>query len=723
MHGARQGMRLQGVGSEGSTRYRPSHGARGEPTTAFASGAMRAPLWRSDARFPVLVAQRRESLSDRFHGAGQGMRLKGGGQYRRAGAVGRVTTCSIRTPTSHRIPSRIRLGSFRAPGIQFPHALKIGINSGTPSVIGFLNCGSSGAKLTVKATVSELLPLGSPSPERTLLHLPLLHLPLLPPSIRIAVRHVSAALLPVSTLLQRLFRALVLAALLIIGAAAVGERVTPAAVAATAESSATAMATATDETIQAGGLRNKRSRRVKANAFVRLAANRVAPAVVQLEVERQLPRSTAAQQAVSMGESSEEGDDATGHSAEEDERDGCNGNDVSFLARIGPLPVSGSQAAGSEAPNMPRLVSSWPHKPRVGVWLRRLRERGRHEAKTKAPEVYTETSVGSGFIISSTKRLVLTNAHVVDGAARVTLLLPDGQRFATELLVLNPSADLAVLKVTHRLPAKKPSAAPPSSLQGISEPALAGMSMEIRLVTGTQGRVGATMSGEGCRREESRAVGTGVRSISAEYEDAVDRCSTSNDCGDGWSSGAGNMGVREEEETVVGQMRAGGGSGVVGGDEEREVDRGGERRGERSETVEVRGFRKGEGRGEVEEGGGDTREEDWLPCAPIGDSDDVELADWVISVGNPVGLPGSISLGIVSSLHRTGAQVGVPHSTLHFFQTDCAINPGSSGSPLVNEFGEVIGITTAIRSDAEGVAFAIPINHAIRELRLLGFQL
>ncbi|CAI5484227.1 unnamed protein product, partial [Closterium sp. Yama58-4] len=123
---------------------------------------------------------------------------------------------------------------------------------------------------------------------------------------------------------------------------------------------------------------------------------------------------------------------------------------------------------------------------------------------------------------------------------------------------------------------------------------------------------------------------------------------------------------------------------------------GGERRGQRDER---------------EAGASSREEEDWLPCAPIGDSDDVELADWVISVGNPVGLPGSISLGVISSLHRTAAQVGVPHSSLHFFQIDCAINPGSSGSPLVNEFGEVIGITTAIRSDAEGVAFAIPINH------------
>ena len=61
----------------------------------------------------------------------------------------------------------------------------------------------------------------------------------------------------------------------------------------------------------------------------------------------------------------------------------------------------------------------------------------------------------------------------------------------------------------------------------------------------------------------------------------------------------------------------------------------------------------------------------------------------MIAVGNPFGLDNTITLGIVSNLNRTAAEVGIPHKRVKFFQTDCAINPGSSGGPLVNEFGEV----------------------------------
>ena len=65
------------------------------------------------------------------------------------------------------------------------------------------------------------------------------------------------------------------------------------------------------------------------------------------------------------------------------------------------------------------------------------------------------------------------------------------------------------------------------------------------------------------------------------------------------------------------------------------------------------------------------------------------MGDWVIAVGNPFGLDNTITLGIVSNLRRTAAEVGIPDKRVKFFQTDCAINPGSSGGPLVNEFGEV----------------------------------
>lgn len=102
-----------------------------------------------------------------------------------------------------------------------------------------------------------------------------------------------------------------------------------------------------------------------------------------------------------------------------------------------------------------------------------------------------------------------------------------------------------------------------------------------------------------------------------------------------------------------------------------------------------------------------------LPAAPpLGDSGALDVGDWVVAVGNPFGLDSSVTLGIVSALRRSAAEVGIPDKRLAFIQTDAAINPGNSGGPLVNEFGEVVGLSTAIRADAEGIGFAIPINTA-----------
>jgi S1-C subfamily serine protease len=101
-----------------------------------------------------------------------------------------------------------------------------------------------------------------------------------------------------------------------------------------------------------------------------------------------------------------------------------------------------------------------------------------------------------------------------------------------------------------------------------------------------------------------------------------------------------------------------------------------------------------------------------LPVAPLGDSDAIQVGDWAIAVGNPVGLDNTVTLGIISTLHRPSAEVGIPNKRLDFIQTDAAINPGNSGGPLLNAQGEVVGINTAIRADAMGIGFAIPINKA-----------
>ena len=101
-----------------------------------------------------------------------------------------------------------------------------------------------------------------------------------------------------------------------------------------------------------------------------------------------------------------------------------------------------------------------------------------------------------------------------------------------------------------------------------------------------------------------------------------------------------------------------------------------------------------------------------LPIASLGNSGEVQVGDWAIAVGNPLGLNNTVTLGIISTLDRSSAQVGIPDKRVDFLQTDAAINPGNSGGPLLNDRGEVIGINTAIRANATGIGFAIPINKA-----------
>jgi serine protease Do len=102
-----------------------------------------------------------------------------------------------------------------------------------------------------------------------------------------------------------------------------------------------------------------------------------------------------------------------------------------------------------------------------------------------------------------------------------------------------------------------------------------------------------------------------------------------------------------------------------------------------------------------------------LPIVELGDSDELEVGEWVIAIGNPFGLSETVTVGIVSA---KGRQIGITDGGYEdFIQTDAAINPGNSGGPLLNIDGKVIGINTAIISQSGGymgVGLAIPINMA-----------
>ncbi len=97
-----------------------------------------------------------------------------------------------------------------------------------------------------------------------------------------------------------------------------------------------------------------------------------------------------------------------------------------------------------------------------------------------------------------------------------------------------------------------------------------------------------------------------------------------------------------------------------------------------------------------------------LPVALLGDSDTIQIGEWVMAIGNPFGLNQTVTAGIVSA---TGRVIGSgPYDD--FIQTDASINPGNSGGPLFNAEGKVIGINTAIVAGGQGIGFAIPINMA-----------
>jgi serine protease Do len=100
-----------------------------------------------------------------------------------------------------------------------------------------------------------------------------------------------------------------------------------------------------------------------------------------------------------------------------------------------------------------------------------------------------------------------------------------------------------------------------------------------------------------------------------------------------------------------------------------------------------------------------------FPTLDLGDSADLLIGEPVIAVGNPLGFSHSVSTGIVSAVHRNLTDNGGQNTLLaDLIQTDAAINPGNSGGPLLNAYGQVIGINTAIRGDAQNIGFAIQVN-------------
>jgi serine protease Do len=104
-------------------------------------------------------------------------------------------------------------------------------------------------------------------------------------------------------------------------------------------------------------------------------------------------------------------------------------------------------------------------------------------------------------------------------------------------------------------------------------------------------------------------------------------------------------------------------------------------------------------------------EDTGLEPATLGNSDNLEVGEWVLAIGNPFGLSHTVTAGIVSAKGRSYSDLGInQRGYQNYIQTDASINPGNSGGPLVNTGGEVVGMNTAISSSGQGLGFAVPIN-------------
>jgi serine protease Do len=105
-----------------------------------------------------------------------------------------------------------------------------------------------------------------------------------------------------------------------------------------------------------------------------------------------------------------------------------------------------------------------------------------------------------------------------------------------------------------------------------------------------------------------------------------------------------------------------------------------------------------------------------LPYAKLGESGSLRVGEWVVAIGNPLGLSHTVTQGIISAKGRSNAELGGGSPVQSFLQTDAAINRGNSGGPLLNLRGEVIGINTAIRADGQNIGFAVPVDSVKRIL-------
>jgi serine protease Do len=110
-----------------------------------------------------------------------------------------------------------------------------------------------------------------------------------------------------------------------------------------------------------------------------------------------------------------------------------------------------------------------------------------------------------------------------------------------------------------------------------------------------------------------------------------------------------------------------------------------------------------------------------IRALPLGDSDAMDVGDWVVAIGNPYGLSHTVSAGIISAKGRTHDDVKLEEGGVYdFIQTDASINPGNSGGPLLNLRGQVVAMNSAIRGGgAQGIGFAIPINMIKQVLPML----